>query len=162
MERLLPQIYALPLFLENGLFRFTQPKAFEDEQEALPDWRYESFAKEDYEVAASDAEALGIGRDLPKDILETALMYPFPAHRFTPETAPGLFRMDKEPFKTEEEHDTWIAKRAVELCQEKADKEVGIFSLTKVESNLMWKKYGGERSGVMICFDADHPFSSQR
>lgn len=153
-------------FLENNLFRFSQPGALNDPHEAFPGLSINKYSLEDYEVAQAKAIAAGMG-SISKERLEARFLKPFPSGRFDEKSFPGLWpaeepRLRKEPFLTLDELDIAVAERAVELCRESADKKVGIFSLTENTSEAMWAYYGSDHAGACVNFYFDHECFSGR
>jgi len=153
-----------PRFLENSLFRFSQPGALNDPEEALPRVTFGLYAAEDYAEARNMAERAGfVG--LPADKLETLFMDPYPKDRFDESSFPCLWpatvpELRPEPFESLEDFDRSVMDRAVLLCRQSANRELGIFSLTESTHDSMWAYYAADHTGMAVEFDAYHPFFS--
>lgn len=143
-------------FLENGLFRFTQPNQLNDPLECYPQILMESHSEEDIELAREDARKMGIPPDeidrwLPM-FLET-----LPKRRFTPEEFPGI------PYppgiRSMAELDQQNAERQLDALLKHINETYGIFCLTQSSDNFrMWSVYANAHKGIVVGFDANHPF----
>lgn len=155
-----------PLFIENGLFRFTQPTALNDPYEAMPRLRVSSYSPEDVAVARKSARASGHG-DLTDEMLIGLFLRPFPSRRFDEKSFPGLWpasepRLRPEPFDTIAEFDQALAERAIALAMQHSDQTIGILSLSTQTNETMWAHYTNDHHGVCIGFDPAHPFFNRR
>lgn len=149
-------------FLENSLFRFSQPSALNDPEEALPHVRYGRYAPEDYEHARLEAQRYG-NYDISDEELEAMHLNPYPARRFDEKAFPDLWpaylkELRQEPFYTIEEFDRFLAERAVQLFRESANRSIGIFSLSACADNHMWAYYSSDHAGIAVVFDTTHDF----
>ncbi|MFI0844359.1 DUF2971 domain-containing protein [Mesorhizobium sp. IMUNJ 23232] len=154
-------------FFGNGLFRFTQPSALNDPEEALPVVLFEDYAPEDFAVARARMAGSVVAKSLNDDefVRRFALM-PF-GHRMDHRTVPGLWpakvpELREEAFETIEELDRAYADRAVSLARQRADETLGIFSLSTSTAEPMWAYYAGDHSGVCVRFHKSHPFFDSR
>lgn len=151
-----------PRFLDNSLFRFSQPEALNDPHEALPELTVGAFAPEDIEKARNTARREGHG-DISDEDLTDFHLTSYPAHRYDEQSFPGLWpasepRLRKEPFATIEEYDRAIGTRVVELGKALANWTIGILSLSESNGDNMWAHYADEHGGIRIEFDAAHPY----
>ena len=148
-------------FLENGLFRFSQP-ALNDPYEAFPGLLVNSYAAEDIEAARREADEFGAS-NISDEQLRALFLPPFPARRMDEKSFPGLWPLRQpilreKPFDTSHEYHEAIANRAVELGFELASKQIGILSLTESAQETMWAYYAENQRGLCITFDAKHPY----
>lgn len=147
-------------FLENGLFRFSQPGALNDPKEAQPRIVFKEYAPEDYDAARAMAE-----RNISQDELEALYMHPFPAWRFDEKGFPGLWpakeiRLSNEPFYSIEDFDKAVMDKAVSLCRKISNQNFGIFCMTESTDDHLWAYYAADHTGIAITIDAKHPFFS--
>lgn len=147
-------------FLENGLFRFSQPDALNDPQEAQPRIVFQEYAPDDYAIARATSTF-----DLPQQELEAMCMNPYPGRRFDEKGFPGLWpaqesRLREEPFKTIEEYDRAVIDKAVFLCRKVANDNFGVFCMTESTEDHLWSHYAKDHKGVAVTFNARHPFFS--
>lgn len=149
-------------FLDNGLFRFSQPAALNDAYEALPGLLVNAYSNED--LAAAKARSVRDGfRGMSDNELVARYLTPFPAHRMDEKSFPGLwpFRqpaLREEPFESLDEYDKVLAERAVELAKAFANRTIGIFSLTENYHETMWAHYANNHQGVCIAFDPQNEY----
>jgi len=161
LENCFFKYFTEPHFLENGLFRFTQPAALNDPLEAFPRLKFGDLSEEDFEIARQKAKDFGY--DNPsEEVLRDLFLTPFASHRFDEKAAPGLWphtepRLRAKPFRTIDEIDMAFAERAVELLLDMANREFGIFSLSENYNNSLWAHYGNDHKGAAIAFDREHP-----
>lgn len=151
-----------PRFLENGMFRFTQPSELNDPHEAFPGLLVDQYAREDIEAVRVKARKDGHG-PMSDEQLITFYLTPYPARRFDEKAFPGLWpqkdaRLREEPFSTMAEHDQAVAERAIDLAVAFANRTVGIFSLSERSDETMWAHYASDHHGVCIHFDPAHAF----
>jgi hypothetical protein len=154
-----------PRFLENGLFRFSQPVALNDPDEARVDLSFGKYVPDDYRLARLKAVKAGISSISDAD-LETLFMHPFPAGRFDEKRFPGLWpakepRLGNRSFRTIDEYDEAVARRAVELARLFADATYGVFCLSSSDGEHMWAYYADNHRGLRITFDAHHRFFTE-
>lgn len=148
-------------FLDNGLFRFSQPAALNDAYEALPGLMVNAYSKED--IAAAKASAVRAGfHGMPDDELVALFLTPF-GHRMDEKSVPGLWPFKQPalgdgPFESVDEYDRAIAERAVVLAKALANRTIGIFSLTECYHETMWAHYADDHRGVCIAFDPQHAY----
>ena len=149
-------------FFENGMMRFSQPGALNDPNEARPQLSFGKYASEDYAEASRKANEAGI-HNLPKDRLEAFFLVPFPRRRYDEKSFPGLWpamepRLRAEPFHTLDEFDECVARKAIELCRNFVDQNLGILSLSETNDEPMWAHYAANHTGIAIRFRRDHSF----
>lgn len=153
-----------PRFLENGMFRFTQPKDLDgiDPEEAVPGLVFNRHAPEDYAAERLHIAASGLA-NIPSKQLEF-LMQPYPSWRFDERSFPGLWparvpELRNEPFASLEELDEAVAHKAIVECIKFANREFGILSLTETfRQNTMWAHYANHHKGIAVEMDATHPY----
>ena len=151
-----------PRFLDNRLFRFSQPEALNDPFEARPELEVGKFSPEDIEEARRTAERAGHG-DISDEDLIVFHLNPYPALRNDELSFPELWpasepRLREEPFTTIAEFDRAIGCRAVELGIALANRTIGILSLSESTEDNMWAHYADEHCGVRVEFDTAHPY----
>lgn len=151
-----------PRFLENGMFRFTQPSALNDPYEAFPGLQVDQYAPEDIEAARARWRQDGHGPMSDQQLIAFYLS-PVPYHRMDDKSFPALWpwtdlRLREEPFHTSAEHDQAIAELAIELAVDYANRTVGIFSMSETPDETLWSHYANDHHGVCIHFDVSHPF----
>lgn len=154
-------------FLDNGMFRFTQPASLNDVADARPVLQRDQYAPEDWAAANAAAGRNGI-YGLGTDQLEDMFLTPYPSWRLCETVAPGLWpvhepRLREEPFTSIDELDQALAERAVQLWLEQTNRSVLVFSLTTVvRSEMMHAYYGNDHNGLEVRFRSEHPFFSDR
>lgn len=149
-------------FLDNGLFRFSQPAALNDAYEALPGLIINAYSNDD--IAAVKARSVRDGfHGMSDEELVAGYLTPFPAGRMDEKSFPGLWpfhqpALRNEPFESLAEYDRAIAERAVELAKALANRTIGIFCLTESDHETMWAHYADNHRGVCIAFDPQHAY----
>jgi hypothetical protein len=148
-------------FLENGLFRFTQPDKLNDPFEVRPRVLMEAYSTEDVERARERALEAGF----PEDNLDKflGLFLKTLPRRMTVEEFPALtypkIPGTEERFRSLAEMDEYKATTRLKDVYEHINKTYGIFSLTTSRSNLtMWSHYAASHQGIVVGFDRDHAF----
>lgn len=155
-------------FLDNGLFRFTQPASLNDPDEARPTVLFNGYAPEDLEAAAVITSRNGFKKPPDTEYLKDIYLAPYPSGRFDENSFPGLWpanepRLRETPFASHAEFDRAVAERAVELCLKHANRSLLIFSLTSATaSDHMWANYANNHQGVEVRFRRNHPFFADR
>ena len=151
-------------FLENALFRFTQPDQLNDPFEVRPRVLMEEYSNEDSQRAREQALEAGF----PKEDLEKflPLFLKTMPRRMTVEEFPGLSYPKRpgteERFRSLAEMDEYNAKVRIKEVYQHVNKTYGIFSLTISRSNLvMWSHYAESHKGIVVGFDASHPYFSK-
>jgi len=143
-------------FFENGLFRFTQPNQLNDPLECYPQILMEDHAEEDIELAREDARKMGIPPDEIDRRLPTFLGT-LPKRRFTPEEFPGISY--PPGIHSMAEFDQQNAEKQLEALLKHINETYGIFCLTQSNDNYrMWSIYAEAHKGIVVGFDANHPF----
>lgn len=150
-------------FLENCLFRFTQPEQLNDPFEVRPALIFGGYSAEDREWARERARKEGFPDSIPDDTIEGLFLDPGPRRRFDPKEFPGIsgLRPDlrKEPFQSLEEMDRFEIAKALNEFLSTVNQNYGIFCLTtKGNSLLMWTHYAGDHRGILVGFNRDHGF----
>jgi hypothetical protein len=151
-------------FLTNALFRFTQPNQLNDPFEVRPRVLMGVYAEEDVELAREEALKAGF----PADQIEkfrSLFLETLPRRRFTPEEFPGIpypkRTGSEERFRSMEELDAYKAEQEVETLFKHVNETYGFFCLTTSRDNLrMWSHYADSHRGIVVGFDAQHPFFS--
>jgi DUF2971 family protein len=151
-----------PHFLDEGLFRFSQPGALNDPVESLPDLVIDQFSEEDIANARSNNENSDL-EFLSDEQFANFVLRPFPGARLDDKSFPGLWpvnepRLKNDPIRTIQEYDKLLAAKVVESCNLFANENIGIFSLTDRPSDPMWAHYAKNHSGLMVYFDRCHKF----
>ncbi len=148
-------------FLENGLFRFTQPDKLNDPFEVKPEVLMEAYSTEDVERARERALEAGF----PEDNLDKflGLFLKTSPRRMTVEEFPGLtypkIPGTEKRFRSLVEMDEYKAHARLKDVYEHINKTYGIFSLTRSRSNLtMWSHYAESHKGLVVGFDRNHGF----
>jgi hypothetical protein len=150
-------------FLEDGLFRITQPRALNDPFEVKPRVLIEEFADEDWDIARAHAEHVGIARD-DDEMIRMMFLETYPTARFDERRVPALFRaripdLREEPFRTVAEIDEFRATQVQKSVEEALNKSIGVFSVTEDPLNLlMWAHYGAQHCGIVVGLDLQHGF----
>jgi hypothetical protein len=148
-------------FLDNGLFRFSQPAALNDAYEALPGLMINTYSNED--IATAKARSVRDGLHGISDKKLAALFLMPSGRRMDEKSFPGLWpfhqpALRNEPFESLDEYDKAIAERAVEMAKALANRTIGIFSLTESYHETMWAHYADDNRGVCITFDPQHAY----
>lgn len=156
-------------FLDDCLFRITQPRALNDPFEVKPRILLERYSEEDWHVARERALSSGMfpsGQCSDKDV-EAFILAPYPSQRFDEKNFPGLYpapipELREEPFETIADIDEFRTRKVQEDVERLINEKVGIFSMTKTPSQLlMWAHYAAEHRGVVVGFNPGHPFFRQ-
>jgi len=148
-------------FLDNSLFRFSQPTALNDAYEALPGLMVNAYSNDD--LAAAKALAVRDGHHGMSDEQLVELFLTPLGQRMDEKSFPCLWpfhepALRNEPFESLDEYDRAIAERAVELAKALANRTLGIFSLTESYHETMWAHYADDHRGVCIAFDPQHAY----
>ena len=156
-------------FLDNGLFRITQPRSLNDPFEMKPRVLLDRYSDEDWTVAREQAQRSGMfpSGTLDDKLVEDLFLTPLPAGRMDEKSFPGLWpardpKLREEPFKTIAEFDEFRASRVCETLENILNERFGIFSMTEDPVQLlMWTHYGAEHRGFVVGFQPSHPFFAQ-
>jgi len=147
-------------FLENGLFRFTQPDQLNDPFEVRPRVLME-YSNEDIQRARERALEAGF----PKENLEKflPLFLKTMPRRMTVEEFPGLTYPKRpgteERFQSLEEMDKHDATARLQEVYKHINETYGILSLTTSRNNLvMWSHYADSHKGIVVGFTVSHPY----
>jgi hypothetical protein len=149
-------------FLDDSLFRFSQPSALNDPHEALPELLISEYSEEDLRAARAKVAADGM-RDIDDDMLINFFLKSFPSARMDEKSFPGLWparepRLREAPFDSLRELDKAVAERLLELTIGEADKSFGILSLSESNHEALWAYYANDHSGLCITFNAEHEY----
>lgn len=154
-------------FLENGLFRMTQPKFLNDKGSEAKFFPYfDNFSPAD--MAYARRCFFKINADLnPEEPSEEELINHFlkPAGRtYNLEEFPTLLGFtDYDSIEAynaaQKEHLEKSVKGFNSFILEALSCHIGIFSLSKTaNNNLMWTHYANEGNGIAVTFKEEHPF----
>jgi len=144
-------------FLENSQFRFTQPNQLNDPLECYPQILMESYADEDIELAKEQTRNMGISSPEEIERWWPLFLATLPRRRITPEEYPGV--PYPRGIHSMAELDERNAKKHLEELLEHINESYGFFCVTQSSDNfLMWSLYARAHKGVVVGFDADHPF----
>lgn len=133
--------------LTEGCIRFTPPTAFNDPFELNPS--FDLFSKQDIENLPDDPANPGQKLLSPEAIQEMLWTL-----------SPGISRLIGQ----HKDQSGSFSLRNNAIAQFTLDSEFGILCLTEEPTNLlMWAHYGDQHRGIVLQFDADHPyFSSEK
>lgn len=153
-------------FLENGLFRITQPKYLNDPSgEGVFTPFFNNFSDADIQFAYKEYQNSTFydGSNVSNDFLIKNFLLPS-GERYSIDEFPSLRGFDEfNGFNTMDEYDRFHATNFIQHINTNLLKTlnnlVGIFSLTKSLTNLeMWLRYGQHGKGFAISFDSNHSF----
>ncbi|MEZ8965477.1 DUF2971 domain-containing protein [Vibrio breoganii] len=150
-------------FIENGLFRFTQPKFLNDKgSEAKLEPYYDKYSPVDIEWARRECMKHSI--DDVCNVSEDRLIKRFldPTGRRFGDAFPWMLKHETQ-FETIKEYDFEQFKNAVSqmnhLILELLSAQIGVFSLSRTDrSEYMWTHYASEGKGIAVVFDENNPF----
>lgn len=153
-------------FLENGLFRITQPQYLNDpsgEGVFTPFFNKFSDADLKYAYKKYQNSIFYDGPDVSNDFLIKYYLLPN-GDRYSIDEFPSLKGFDEfDGFNNMEEYDRHHAINFIKHINtnllQALNNLVGIFSLTDSLTNLeMWLRYGQHGKGFIISFDSSHSF----
>lgn len=154
-------------FLENGLFRMTQPKFLNDKGSEARFYPYlNEFSPADMAYARKSFYNFNIGQitDEPSDE-ELISFYLEPSgEMYTIENFPTLLGFtDYGSVESYNEAQSVNLKKSVEelhkLIIETVSSRIGVFSLSKAANDpKMWAHYANNHNGLAVTFKEDHPF----
>ena len=149
-------------FLNDSCLRLSQLEVLNDPYEALPKLLLNSYSEDDWRRGRKRAAQPG---EMTDEEIEDFVLHPFPSMRFDEERFPGLWpvterRLQDEPFETQAELDTALARRAVERIVAQAYQTIGIISFSSTENEVLWSHYADAHKGIMISFNPNHGFFS--
>lgn len=146
-------------FIENGLFRITQPKFLNDKGSEMRVYPYfKEFAPADYEWAREKYEEINTTPSHSPSIeeLESMFLRPFP-HRLISVFPEGFGYPSVEDFDNEQLNK--IAEKINSTLIELLSCHIGVLSLSKSDKiEHMWTHYANEGKGLAVTFDESHPF----
>jgi hypothetical protein len=117
-------------FLDNGLFRVTQPRALNDPFEMKPRVLLDEFADEDWAVARARAREMRMaGAD--DETIRMLFLEAYPKGRFDETNFPGLYParipdLREEPFRTLAEIDAAHAAKVQAIVEQTIPWEDGL------------------------------------
>ena len=153
-------------FLEDGLFRITQPKFLNDPKgECIFSPFFNTFSEADlkYAYRKYTTSIFYEGPNVSDEFLIKHYLLPT-GQRYNIDDEPSLLGFSEfDGFNTMEEYDRFHASKYVEQINscllEELNKTIGILSLTNSLTNQeMWLKYGQHGQGIAIAFDSTHDF----
>jgi hypothetical protein len=150
-------------FLEDALFRITQPLALNDPFEVKPRILLDQYAEEDWAVARKLAQQARFpsGDD---EMIRAFILESYPRQRMDEKAFPGLYpahipEFRKEPFTSIAEIDEFRASRVRAEVEQVLNSNIGVFSVSEEPLNLlMWAHYGAEHWGTAVGLDLRHAF----
>lgn len=154
-------------FLENGLFRMTQPNFLNDVlSEARFLTYFNEFSPADIDYARRKHRAfstLSESEEISDKQLIDIYLKP-PGIPYTPEFFPTLLGFTDHPtveaYKEYEKNRLEnIAEKFIDFIFEYISCNLGVFSMSmEADNNLMWTHYASEHRGLAIHFDESHDF----
>lgn len=142
-------------FLQDGLFRFTQPQYLNDPLEAKPKTFIDVYGRKDMEVARNSLNPCAYGyynEPIPDDIVIQSALTMFPRDRYG-DALPYLLR--EEGFSSMKQYDEACLTEVFDQFRNDLNKDVGIFSLTSEPDNsVMWASYGNDYNGLIVGFSS--------
>jgi Protein of unknown function (DUF2971) len=150
-------------FLDDGLFRVTQPSALNDPFEMKPRVLVNKYAEEDLSVARDTARQMGFldAAQLSEDrFIEGLFLKPI-GGRFDESIIPASHfpELREEPFYSLQELDEFQADNTRQLLEKLLNERYGIFSMSQdADDLLMWSHYAAEHRGIVVGFQSDHQF----
>ncbi len=150
-------------FLDDGLFRVTQPSALNDPFEMKPRVLVNTYAEEDRSVARDIARRMGFldAAQLSEDrFIEGLFLKPI-GGRFDESIIPASHfpELREEPFYSLQELDEFQADKTRQLLEKLLNERYGIFSMSQdADDLLMWSHYAAEHRGIVVGFQSDHQF----
>lgn len=125
-------------FIEDRLFRITQPRSLNDPFEMKPRVLLDKYSTEDRTVARNQAISSGFYQNgIPDDEeIERFFLTPYPADRYDEKNFPGLWparipEFREEPFNTIAEVDEFRTNQVRDTLENYLNDNFGIFSLTE-------------------------------
>jgi Protein of unknown function (DUF2971) len=150
-------------FLDDGLFRVTQPSVLNDPFEMKPRVLVNKYAEEDLSVARDTARQMGFldAAQLREDrFIEGLFLKPI-GGRFDESIIPASHfpELREEPFYSLQELDEFQADKTSQLLEKLLNERYGIFSMSQdADDLLMWSHYAAEHRGIVVGFQSDHQF----
>lgn len=153
-------------FLENGLFRMTQPKFLNDKSEAKFYPYIDKFSTADIDYARKRHSLSGITSNVSEPSEEFLINFYLkpPGIRYVPENFPTLLGFTD--YSTLEEYKSAQKKHILKAVEkfntyiyEALSSQIGVFSLSEnATDKRMWAHYASEGKGLAIIFRENHPF----
>ncbi|GAD79350.1 DUF2971 domain-containing protein [Vibrio ezurae] len=149
-------------FLNDGLFRFTQPKFLNDKgSEARFDAYYDEYSAVDIEWAKTQYLKQSIDFECTMAIDKLIAIFLEPTGCRFGDCMPWLVK--ETGFETMAEYDYNTFEKGVLAMNhaviELLSAHVGVFSLCKSDSSVyMWTHYASEGKGIAVVFKEDHSF----
>lgn len=153
-------------FLENGLFRITQPKFLNDKNETKFRSYPDKYSPADLKSARKQYSAFNMDSSNREPTKEDLINFYLrrTGIQYSPENFPTLLGFtDYSSVEEYKDAEARNLKSSVEsfnrIILEVLSSYIGIFSLTKNLTNeLMWTHYASEGRGIAVCFNESHPF----
>jgi len=142
-------------FLQNGLFRFTQPKELNDPKEAKPKFYINEYSPKDiilarYQLQHTNPMQANIGLS-DEDLILNCLK---PLLNRIIDTSPNLVK--RHGYNSIEEYDLAQLTKTYGAFEKKVNLEVGVFSLTTDNKNsVMWSSYCENYKGIVVGFSEE-------
>ncbi|PSU45505.1 hypothetical protein C9J12_22650 [Photobacterium frigidiphilum] len=150
-------------FLEDGLFRFTQPIFLNDKNETKFYPYFNQFSPVDIAWAKKKyLQGQFNNKEKVPSVEMLENMYLKPTGVRFGESFPFMVE-DQTGFKTIDDYDEYQFKTMVgklnQVIVEALSCNIGVFSLSKnVTNKLMWTHYGSDGRGIAVSFKEDHPY----
>ena len=149
-------------WINNYLFRFTQPNKLNDPFEVRPKLLFNTYSKEDYERAyeqAIQSDFFQDPKDITKDKLERFFLNSMLKRLGDIKPWPQYIEKYDKTFNSFEEFDKYEAEVLLKNFLTNVNISRGVFCLTRTKRNLlMWSHYASEHKGIAIGFDTSHSF----
>jgi Protein of unknown function (DUF2971) len=153
-------------FLDDCLFRVTQPSALNDPFEMKPRVLVNKYAEEDWSIARDTARQMGFldAAQLSEDRFIEGLFLKPVGGRFDESIIPASHfpELREEPFYSLQELDEFQAEQTRQLLEKLLNERYGIFSMSQDAADLlMWSHYAAEHRGIVVGFQANHRFFAE-
>jgi Protein of unknown function (DUF2971) len=152
-------------FLDDCLFRVTQPSELNDPFEMKPRVLVNKYAEEDRSVARDIARQYGEPAEHLCDdrFIEGFYLQPVLTLRLGDIIPiPNIPELREEPFDSMQEVDECVAHKTCKLLEKLLNERYGIFSMSQDATDLlMWSHYAAEHRGIVVGFQADHRFFAE-
>ncbi|MEZ9465486.1 hypothetical protein BCU93_05815 [Vibrio breoganii] len=153
-------------FLDDGLFRFTQPNLLNDKgSEAKFEAIFDGYSRAD--ISWAKKRYLSQSTDLECPFSEEQLISFFlePTGVRYGDDMPWIVK-EQTSFETMAEYDYDIFEKSVLAMNHKVidllSTQIGVFSLSKSDNSVyMWTHYASEGKGIAVVFKETHPFFKQ-
>jgi len=147
-------------FIEDGCFRFTQPKYLDDPQEGIPKFYLHEYSPKDIERARSKLlKSPGIMAD---GEISDELVILLQLRRFPPLRLGDVFPhiLKESGFSSMKERDEAFLKDISDQFQKQLNEDRGILSLsTENDNQELWSKYSEDYQGMIVGISEDFKFA---